>query len=269
MKNLKTLFSLNNKREYNNLHTWNISLAVIHALQGVLIVVLSKSSTLPVSTNYLSVDSLLSQGDKVVLAPATRNLFDVNLAYIIAAFFFMSAIAHVIVGTVYRQRYEASLKKGINRARWIEYSISASTMMVAIALLSGVYDLSSLLMIFSLTAIMSLMGLAMELWNQKTKQVNWFTYIVGCFASVIPWIVFGIYVWGSNVFGSGHIPTFVYWAYVTMLILFTSFALNMYLQYKKQGKWADYLYGERVYMVLSLVAKTLLAWIIFAGTLRP
>jgi len=31
----------------------------------------------------------------------------------------------------------------------------------------------------------------------------------------------------------------------------------------------DYLYGERAYIILSLVAKSLLAWQIFVGTLRP
>jgi hypothetical protein len=43
----------------------------------------------------------------------------------------------------------------------------------------------------------------------------------------------------------------------------------MYLQYKKVGRWKDYLFGERMYIVLSLVAKTVLAWQIFAGTLAP
>jgi hypothetical protein len=43
----------------------------------------------------------------------------------------------------------------------------------------------------------------------------------------------------------------------------------MYLQYKRIGKWADYLYGERMYIWLSLIAKSLLAWQVFAGTLRP
>jgi hypothetical protein len=41
----------------------------------------------------------------------------------------------------------------------------------------------------------------------------------------------------------------------------------MFLQYKKVGRWKDYLFGERIYIVLSLLAKTALAWMIFAGTL--
>ena len=47
------------------------------------------------------------------------------------------------------------------------------------------------------------------------------------------------------------------------------FAVNMVLQYKKIGKWKNYIYGEYAYIVLSLVAKSLLAWQVFGGTLRP
>jgi|GEM_PF-2849309 len=47
------------------------------------------------------------------------------------------------------------------------------------------------------------------------------------------------------------------------------FAINMVLQYKKVGPWRDYLVGERVYIILSLVAKTVLAWLIWFGTLAP
>ncbi len=142
-------------------------------------------------------------------------------------------------------------------------------MMVAIALLSGVYDFSSLIMIFVLIAVMNLMGLFMEVYNQGNKKIDWRTYIVGCLAGIIPWVVFAIYVIGANVYGSGGIPTFVYWIYATMFVLFFSFALNMLLQYRKKGKWTNYLYGERVYMILSLVAKSLLAWQVFFGSLRP
>ncbi|MGB8384857.1 MAG: hypothetical protein WCG47_27070, partial [Dermatophilaceae bacterium] len=54
---------------------------------------------------------------------------------------------------------------------------------------------------------------------------------------------------------------------VTQLILFFSFGLNQWLQYRGIGKWTDYAYGEKTYLVLSLVAKSLLAWQIFGGSL--
>jgi len=191
------------------------------------------------------------------------------LAYLVAVFFFMSAIAHGLLASYLRDWYENNLTNHVNKMRWIEYSLSASTMMIGIALLSGIYDLSSLVMIFGLTAVMNLCGLVMELHNKKSKTVSWISFIVGCIAGILPWVVIGIYFWGTNVYGSGQVPSFVYWIYVSLFVFFNCFAINMYLQYKRIGKWADYLYGERVYMILSLVAKSLLAWQVFFGALRP
>ena len=37
---------------------------------------------------------------------------------------------------------------------------------------------------------------------------------------------------------------------------------------KKWGKWRDYLFGERIYILLSLLAKSALAWQVFGGALR-
>jgi hypothetical protein len=54
-----------------------------------------------------------------------------------------------------------------------------------------------------------------------------------------------------------------------LFVFFFCFALNIWLQYKKAGKLRDYVYGEAVYILLSLVAKSALAWQVFAGTLRP
>ncbi|MCA9333747.1 heliorhodopsin HeR [Candidatus Saccharibacteria bacterium] len=271
---MKKLFSnlkkTKSKITYKSLNNWNKTMAALHALQGVLVLVLARDVSFPISTSYLTLDPLASQANgQPALVDATRNIFDINLAYLVAAFFFMSAIAHILVATVYRSTYEANLKRGLNKARWYEYSISASTMMVAIAILSGVYDFSSLIMIFMLVAIMNGMGLMMEIHNQTTKKTDWTSFIIGIKSGIVPWIVIGLYFWGANTYGSGQIPTFVYWIYGSLFVFFNCFAINMYLQYKKIGKWADYLYGERVYMILSLVAKSALAWQVFFGALRP
>jgi hypothetical protein len=160
----------------------------------------------------------------------------------------------------------------MNRARWIEYSFSASTMIIAIALLSGIYDLASLIMLFALIMIMNLLGMIMEIHNQTTEKTKWISYNVGWIAGIVPWIAIAIYFWASasNATSAGaKIPAFVYWIYVTIFLFFNCFAINMFLQYKKWGPWKNYLFGERVYIILSFVAKTALAWQVFAGTLRP
>jgi hypothetical protein len=251
---------------FSGLLRWNKWLAIIHAFQGLCILVLSDNRLLPVTTNYLTPNPLTDDG---ALVSATRHLFDVNVAWLIAGFFFMSAIAHTLMATVYRRRYEAELSEGMNRLRWLEYAVSASTMMVAIGFLSGVYDAATLVAIFALTGIMNLMGLAMEVYNRGKAVPNWLAYGIGCLAGIVPWLIVGWYAIAAAVYGDGHVPAFVYWIYGSMFVLFSSFAVNMWLQYRKQGKWHNYLYGERCYMILSLIAKTVLAWQVFAGLLRP
>jgi len=251
------------EKQLVGLKKFNLIMAAFHGVQAIAIIVLSKSFSLPISGNYLSFNEQSKS-----LEPAVSNLFSLSLPLLITLFLLLSSVAHLFIVTVYNKRYNADLKKGINRVRWFEYSLSASTMMVAIALLVGIYDLVTLISIFSLVAIMNLLGLVMEVHNQTTKKTNWLSYYLGCFAGAIPWLAVAFYFWLSASNGSSA-PTFVYWIFVSIFIFFNGFAINMVLQYKKVGPWKDYIYGERAYIILSLVAKSLLAWQVFAGTLRP
>jgi hypothetical protein len=254
------------KTKLKGLRIFNIVMGFFHLIQGIAVLILSDPTkgVVPITINFLRYDVELQK-----LLPVTKQITEVNIAWFVAIFFFLSAFAHLFISTVYRKKYESDLRKGINRVRWFEYALSASVMMLGISFLTGIYDLSSLVMIFTLDAIMNLMGLAMEVHNSEKEKPNWLTYIIGCIAGIVPWIVFGIYVYGARELGNGNIPDFVYWIYVSIFIFFNSFAINMFLQYKKIGPWKDYLFGEKVYIILSLVAKTLLAWQVFGGTLRP
>ena len=246
------------------LKRFNLIAAGLHLVQGLAVAALASGFTLPVSVGFLSFNTANQS-----LESATHTLIDLPLAWLIVLFFMLSAGFHFIIATEYFDTYMSNLKKGINKARWFEYSLSASVMMVAIAMLVGIYDLGALIMIFALTAVMNLMGLMMEIHNQSTKKTNWLSYNIGILAGAVPWLVVLISFWAASAYGAGDIPTFVYWIYVSIFLFFNCFAINMYLQYKKIGKWSDYLYGERAYIILSLVAKSLLAWQVFAGTLQP
>ena len=246
------------------LNKLNIYASLAHLLQAVAVFMLARDFTLPINISLLRFNQS-TQG----LDPGVQEVYRLPLASLIVGFFLLSAFFHAIISTLYRRRYEQDLSQGINRLRWIEYALSASTMMVAIAMLVGVYDLASLLMIFALTAGMNLMGLVMEVTNKKSKNPSWLSYLIGCGAGIVPWIVIALYFWASSHYANSAPPTFVYYIYGSIFIFFNGFAINMWLQYKRLGKWSNYLYGERTYIILSLVAKSALAWQVFAGTLRP
>jgi hypothetical protein len=117
--------------------------------------------------------------------------------------------------------------------------------------------------------MMNLFGIMMEYDNQDREKVRWTSFIYGSIAGIIPWLAMAVSLYGSAVINDAAPPNFVYAIIISLFLFFNSFAVNMYLQYKKVGPWKNYLFGERAYIVLSLVAKTALAWQIFAGTLAP
>jgi Heliorhodopsin len=249
--------------KFRKLRNFNAEMGVLHLLQGILMLALSNSFSLPVQETLLRYDPV-SQ----TINPITNTLINLQIGPMVAMFLFISAIAHFSLSTFAYDWYVSNLKKGINYARWYEYAFSSSIMIVVIAMLCGIYELSSLILIFSLNATMNLFGLMMEKHNQTTAKTDWTAFIFGCFAGLMPWIVLGTYFFGAALSSSGSIPNFVIFIFVSLAIFFNIFAVNMVLQYKKVRKWKDYLYGERFYIILSLVAKSLLAWQVFAGTLR-
>lgn len=246
------------------LKRFNLVMFLVHITQVFLILYLSNKFSLPITRSYPFFDT-----NTMAIVPASETIVEVPIAPLIALFLLISSAAHLFIGSILYERYVKNLKKGMNPYRWYEYSVSASLMIVIIAMLTTIYDIGTLLCLFTLTAVMNLLGLVMEIHNQTTEKTNWTSYIVGCIAGFIPWIVIFFSLVGGTSSEGGSVPDFVIGIFVTIAIFFNLFAINMFLQYKKIWKWKDYLYGEKVYIILSLVAKSALAWQVFAGTLRP
>lgn len=249
-----------------DLFRWNKWIALIYAVQALAILVAGAAYKLPVSTQYPTANPL---SESTAVVTASRQLFDVDLVWLVAGFFIVSAITHTAMAGMYRMRYEADLASKVNRLRWIDYAISGSIMMLSVALLSGVSDGATLFALIALTAGAAFCYLASELFNRGKTDTNWFMYVLGSVAGLVPWLIVGSTLISAQVNGSAGIPAFVYWIIGSMAALSIGAMVHMYFHYIQKGKWTDYLYVERVYMLLALVAKTVLAWQIFAGVLRP
>jgi heliorhodopsin len=253
----------------NRLFRWNLALALLHSAQAAAILALSFATnplvSSPVVSSYLRFDPASR-----TLVEAQRSLFDLPIGPAVALFFLLSAIAHATVAFPARRWYEACLTRGQNPARWVEYAFSSSLMIVVIAALTGIREIGTLIAVFGVNAAMILFGWSMEAANEGRARVQWLHYVFGCIAGAVPWIVIGIaLLTGITEPDAAPIPAFVVAIYASLFITFNVFAINMVLQYQRIGAWRDYQFGERAYMVFSLVAKSLLAWQVFAGTLRP
>lgn len=247
------------------LRRFNAIMGGLHLIQGILMIILSNDTTYPVYTNFLKFDL-----ETFSLNPNPELVYELLFGPAVAIFLLLSAVAHGVLATFGYKWYASNLRRGMNPARFYEYALSSSWMIVLIGMLTGVWDLGTMIAMFGINAMMNLFGIMMELHNQTTEKTDWTAFIYGCIAGIVPWIVIVMHFLGAiNSGGDAKPPAFVYAIIPTIFVFFNIFALNMFLQYKKIGPWKDYLFGERVYIILSLVAKTALAWQIFAGTLAP
>ncbi len=240
------------------LRRWNLGLAVLHAAQAVLILVLASDFAIAVTTAP-------PQGPPGTRLPDAETLFDVRIGAAVAVFLALASIDHLVTATFGRATYEADLRQGINRFRWVEYSLSATVMVLLIAFYSGITEITAVIAIAGANVAMILFGWLQERFNPPDRNLTtmlpfWF----GTLAGVAPWVA----IW-FNVVTADEVPGFVYGIVVAETVLFFSFGLNQWLQYRRVGKWSGYLFGERTYLVLSLVAKSLLAWQIYGGSLSP
>ncbi len=257
---------------FSYLKKFNLYAGVLHLITGMLMLFLGLTLewSQDVYTIYLDFEVVSVSPFEFIVQPTPVVLFTLtNIGVILASFPLMSALAHFLIAYPLNGKYVANLNKGMNPYRWYEYSVSSSVMIFLITFLLGIWDLWSLVMIVVLNAMMIMFGYLMEILNQYTEKTNWTPFILGCVSGGVPWVVLFGYFAAAIGAAETQPPTFVYIIIFMYFFLFNIFALNMLLQYKKVSKWKDYLYGERMYIVLSLVAKTLLAWIVFAGIFAP
>lgn len=246
-----------------SLQRWNVWLAVLFGAQAVAILLLGVAHKLPITLQYVAPDPLSDNH----LVSASHQLFEINLVQLVAAVLLVAAAAHVLAATLYRRLYEQELGRGISRLRWVEYAVTSGLTLVILALVGGIYDLASLLMILALAVIAQGLHLFISL-QPRPREPSWALWRMACAATIVPWLVLGLYIFGTHVFGMSRLPMYVYWLYGSIALLFVGVTLNHDYQFTQHGRWMDYLYGEKVYLGLSLATKAALAWILFAGVLH-
>ncbi len=243
-----------------SIRRYNLIAGFFHLAQMIVVLVLANDFSLPIVARYMSGPPGSSFANPV-------TLMSTPVGYAVAIFLGLSAFFHFLVASPqFFPRYSKGLATQRNYFRWVEYSISSSVMIVLIAQICGIADVAAIIAIFGVNASMILFGWLQEKYEQPGNG-GWLPFIFGCITGIVPWVALVFYVFSIGGAGNTKAPAFVYGILFSLFILFNTFAVVQFLQYKKVGKWSDYLRGEKTYITLSLVAKSALAWQIFASTL--
>jgi len=241
----------------------NAIMGVLHLLQAVAVYTLNETGfKLPISGTY-------PQGPPGTPADLIR-IGSLDIGLWVFAFLAISALAHfVIASPLYFPRYAADIRRGKNTARWVEYSASSTIMVILIASVTGVVDIAAFLGIAGANIAMIAFGDLQERYLRPGGSL--LPFWLGTWVGLAPWAAILVYVLGvgNPDRDLSLVPGFVWVIVFALFAFFFSFGLNQWLQFKRIGKWANYFRGETTYVVLSLVAKSLLAWLVFANTLIP
>ena len=247
--------------EISKLKRLNLIAGALHLASLLAILFLANDAKLPVNAIYLTE------------APGTGNftdpinLFNLKIGYMVAAFLALSAFFHFFISSpAMFGKYTVGLKNHINVFRWVEYSLSSTIMIIVILQLNGTADYIALMSIAGVNVSMILFGWLQEKYTTPGDG-DLLPFWFGCIAGIVPWLATLANILSPKGPAESTTPGFVYGIVISLFVLFNCFAIVQYKQYKAKGKWANYMYGERRYIVLSLVAKSLLAWQVFSGSL--
>lgn len=254
------------EEQMQKLKRWNIYAAVLHLITGIVLFGITDRDATAVSVTLFQ--NVEERGNPALYFPIPRKSYNVILGYFSGVFLLLAAADHFICATFGRRLYEYYLRRSQNHFRWAEYALSASFMHIMIAYLSGITDIHTIYAIYGLTFTTMVFGSEQERNNWRyqgtPEKKSLLPFWYGCIPHIFGWTIICCHFFYAV--SKGDPPGFVWAIIFILLILDSTFAINMYLQQKEIGKWRDYYYGELGFMVLSFTAKQLLAWLNYGGT---
>lgn len=211
--------------------------------------------------------------------PYAKKLPAINPIWLMTFFVCLAAFDHLVTWLYMVYKPESArfwiYTAQSNPLRWLEYSISASSMVWGITTLCGIHDVHLIMLIVLMTSIGMLLGFVIEILPkeddaeiEKKMYISFSTLrngIYGISAALIfiPWLVILCYFFQSAARPESTMPDFVYAAFLGTLVLFIAFGTNSFL-HNILRKY-DFETTEIIYVSLSFTAKTFLAADVFGG----
>jgi hypothetical protein len=250
---------------YKGLRLIHIFLAFFHFAQGALTLLLSQDLVVVLTTSFLQYNSATRDISPMVEEVMSAPVHLLAIGVVLVAGTYHSVVASPLL----YKSYITKLEQRMNPYRWLEYSFTASLIVSIVGLLTGVFDIFLQISLFVLCAGMMIYAYMFEQLNvrrQYGEPVNWVPFWSGLFLGSLPWaIIFSYYL--------SAVHDYQGWTSIWSSVVFSIFLtyalsmLNMFFTVKNWTFWKDYVFSEKIFLLLSVTAKTLLLWQIYFGRL--
>ncbi len=214
----------------------------------------------------------------------------INLAWLVISFHLLSFLFQALADFSsrfpltlcgYTYKYEEIVKGGKNPLRFIEYGASASIMLIAIALLNGIRDVDMIAAIGVLTASTQMCGLVVEFLTKDDQlPLKWILHLTGWMQFFCAYgIITHSFALAATAVEGIEPPEFVYVIVIILFLLYASFGFVQLVEMliatcgcplacaDKYETQINPTCKENTFVFLSLGAKIVLGWMIFANVL--
>lgn len=253
---------------------WNAALAVMHAgLAAVTLAAGKRDLQVPVYKTVLRFVERAPPGVGWDLFPDYRRDGSLPFTALVAVFFGVSSVAHLLNATLLRDVYLRELARCRTPLRWIEYFFSAGVMMLLIAYTLGIRERWLLLTLAALVSTTMPFGYWVEVVARPASQRAWATplrqrllpWALGNVPQAVAWTVVVAQFYTGAATAADRAPAFVHAILWTELALFVSFGfVSLWTQLAPPRRFYQ---GEIAFQVLSLASKGLLGGILLANVL--
>lgn len=245
--------------EYQTIKSWHVVIAAAFLLQVIIFLMFSNSFYIPIDIEYLSHNVATGQFETAV-----RSISEVSLVWVVAVLLLGQVLLYVLLASVWFERYKLTLSLGKNRFRWLGYSFSRGVLLVTVGLLLGISNLALLFLIFMTAFVLGFFSVFVDtIFKKLSKRLIRLTRVITWASILMPWAVFAAYAFNNWLYDSS-ISVNKYLIIFTVLIYFLAYDFNFIYQRLGRGRWSAYLYGEKVYLLLSFVLQSAIVWQIFS-----
>ncbi len=255
--------------QFSNLRIINLVLGLLYLVQAMVIFLASNNFSNKVTTSFLK-----SVSDSSIVYSATETLINLRIGSILALVMQVSALAYLLMcAPGLFEWHKQYLKRKLNYVKWFDFAITYSLLVIVIAGFIGMYDAGSLVLLFFTNFAAIIFMLIAEITNSSKEKISKkeFRGFYFCILfSLVSWLILTWYLLSAHYASAdvSIVPQYVIFVFVTIAILFVFSLVTLIVNIKKIWFYKKYIFGEKVFSIVTFVLKALIVWQIFIAVLR-
>lgn len=245
------------------LKKFNLFASATNAIFAILSAVLLSARSVEFYLPYSAKDELASL-DSTVLGPAYEAIVTVELRYLIAFIFGLSAVFSLLLATAARTKYEEGVAQKVSGLKWIFLGVISALSLEFASIIGGVTDVVTLKLIALMVFAAAMLGWVSEI-QSKNSGKNLATFYIGLVIGAFAWLPLVVGLIATSLNGAQIFEWYVYALAAVLLAGFVGMTKTHYKHLKNGATADEYLQIEGKYLSMDYLLKVAVFVVVFVA----